>query len=279
MKYRIVSDSSSNLLKMDRNIDYTTVPLKILIGENSYQDDLNLDVEDLVDKIEKSESSSTSCPNTQEWMDAFEGADAIFAITISSNLSGSYNSAMLAKEEFLQTHPDCKVHVIDSLYTGGDMQLLIEKLADCIEQNMEFEEIVKEIQAYQETTRILFVLESLHNLAKNGRVSHAVANIAGFLGIRFIGKASEQGTIQQAMVAKGPKRTMSALISQILKMGYEGGKMRISHCLNYKMAETLKNELLEKFPIADIIIDTCGGLCSYYAERGGMIIGFEVVSH
>lgn len=276
MKFRIVSDSSSNLLEWNRSIDYTTVPLKIQIGEETFQDDKNLNVEELIEKIEHSETNSTSCPNTQEWMDAFEGAENIFAITISSNLSGSYNSAMLAREQFLQEHPDVNIYVVDSLSTGGDMQLLIEKLADFMEQGMEFDEIVKAIKAYQENTRILFVLESLHNLAKNGRVSHAVASIAGFLGIRFIGKASEVGTIQQAMVAKGAKRTMTALVGQILKMGYEGGKMRISHCLNEAMATTLKDTILEKFANADIRIDNCGGLCSYYAERGGMIIGFEV---
>ena len=278
MKYRIVSDSSSNLLSMDCGVDYTTVPLKILIGSETYVDDKELDVENLVNEIEKSESSSTSCPNTQEWLDAFEGADAIFAITISSNLSGSYNSAMLAQEQFLQEHPDAKVYVVDSLSTGGHMQLLIEKLASCIQEGMEFDEIIKEVQRYQSQTKILFMLESLQNLAKNGRVSHTVANIAGFLGIRFIGKASEQGTIQQAQVAKGAKRAISALENLMLKMGYEGGKVRISHCINLEAAKNLKDKLLEKFPLADIIIDTCGGLCSYYAERGGMIIGFEIVS-
>ena len=278
MKYRIVSDSSSNLLSMDCGVDYTTVPLKILIGSETYVDDKELDVENLVNEIEKSESSSTSCPNTQEWLDAFEGADAIFAVTISGSLSGSYNSAMLAQEQFLQEHPDAKVYVVDSLSTGGHMQLLIEKLASCIQEGMEFDEIVKEIQRYQSQTKILFMLESLQNLAKNGRVSHTVANIAGFLGIRFIGKASEQGTIQQAQVAKGAKRAISALENLMLKMGYEGGKVRISHCINLEAAKNLKDKLLEKFPLADIIIDTCGGLCSYYAERGGMIIGFEIVS-
>lgn len=278
MKYRIVSDSSSNLLSMDCGVDYTTVPLKILIGSETYVDDKELDVENLVNEIEKSESSSTSCPNTQEWLDAFEGADCIFAVTISSSLSGSYNSAMLAQEQFLQEHPDAKVYVVDSLSTGGHMQLLIEKLASCIQEGMEFDEIIKEVQKYQSQTKILFMLESLQNLAKNGRVSHTVANIAGFLGIRFIGKASEQGTIQQAQVAKGAKRAISALESLMLKMGYEGGKVRISHCINLEAAKNLKDKLLEKFPLADIIIDTCGGLCSYYAERGGMIIGFEIVS-
>lgn len=276
MSYRIVSDSSSNLLVFPDEPNYTTVPLKILADGQEFVDEIGLDLEHMIDVVEASAKNSTSCPNVQEWLDAFEGADEVYAITISSNLSGSYASAMMAKEQMASEKPEVKVHVFDSKATGGSMQLLAYKISECKKQGMSFEETVETVEAYYRGTCILFLLESLSNLSKNGRVNPAVAKVASLLGIRFIGKASEEGTIQQCAIAKGAKRALSTLASEILKRGYSGGRLIISHCLNPEQAAKLKDKLLESFPQAAIMIDRCTGLCSYYAERGGMIVCFEM---
>ena len=273
--YRIVSDSSSNVYHIDSDIEYTTTPLKIMIEGHEYADEDGLDLEALVTHIESSSSNSTSCPNAHEWLNAFEGADTIFAITISSSLSGSYSSAVSAAEEYMNTHEGAKVYVIDSLSTGGEMEMIIEKLAECMKKQMTFEEILAEVKEYQKHTHLVFYLESLSNLAKNGRLSPMIARLAGLLGIRFVGVASEKGTIHQASIAKGAKKAISATFAEILKMGYQGGKIRVSHCLSPENAKWFKDLVLEKFPAADIRINLCGGLCSYYAERGDMIIGFD----
>ena len=275
MNYRIVCDSSCNVLEMESAQDYKTVPLKILVDKREFVDEKGLNIEELVESMEKSDTSSTSCPNTQEWLDAFEGADTIFAITISSQLSGSYNSAILAKNQFLEAHPDAKIEIIDSIATGGSMTLIAEKIVQCMEEGLSFEETLQTVYSYMNHTHIIFLLESLQNLAKNGRLNPTIAKIAGLLGIRFLGKGSEKGTIQQAAIAKGPKRAMSAMYNEIKKLGYVGGKMRISNCLNLETATQLKELLLKEFPLSDIQINACGGLCSYYAERGGLIICFE----
>ncbi|MBP3892115.1 MAG: DegV family EDD domain-containing protein [Solobacterium sp.] len=260
---------------MESAQDYKTVPLKILVDKREFVDEKGLNIEELVESMEKSDTSSTSCPNTQEWLDAFEGADTIFAITISSQLSGSYNSAILAKNQFLEAHPDAKIEIIDSIATGGSMTLIAEKIVQCMEEGLSFEETLQTVYSYMNHTHIIFLLESLQNLAKNGRLNPTIAKIAGLLGIRFLGKGSEKGTIQQAAIAKGPKRAMSAMYNEIKKLGYVGGKMRISNCLNLETATQLKELLLKEFPLSDIQINACGGLCSYYAERGGLIICFE----
>ena len=276
MKYRIVSDSSSNMLEFTPDVDYKTVPLKMRIDGKEYVDDENLDILQLVTAMEaNTEKSSTSCPNIQEWLDAFEGADVIFAITISSNLSGSYNSAVNAKEMYLETHPEAKIHVVDSLSTGGEMELIIEYLRDCFLAEMPFEEIVEKVSAYQKTTHLIFTLYSLRNLANNGRVSPAIAKIASLLNIRFLGTASEEGTIQQDKICRGEKKLLAAAVQEMISLGYDGKKVRISNCINLTAAEKLKDLILEKFPAADVTIRTMTGLCTYYAERGGMIIGFE----
>ncbi|MBR3310368.1 MAG: DegV family protein [Solobacterium sp.] len=277
MKRRIVSDSSSNILERNSDVEYCTTPLKILIDGKEYPDVPGLDMVDLVARIELSEKNSTSCPSISEWTDAFEGADEIFGVTISSNLSGSYNSAMNAAEMYLEDHPDVKIHIFDSLATGGTMELLIEKIEECIRAEMSFEDIIKAVDEYHEKDKILFSLESVKNLAKNGRMLKALADLANALGIRFIGKASERGTIQQAHIARGQKKALITVYNEMLKMGYQGGKVRINHCLNVDAAGKLKDMILQQFPSADVKVCLTTALCSYYAERGGMIIGFEVV--
>ena len=277
MKRRIVSDSSSNILERNSDVEYCTTPLKILIDGKEYPGVPGLDMVDLVARIELSEKNSTSCPSISEWIDAFEGADEIFGVTISSNLSGSYNSAMNAAEMYLEDHPDVKIHIFDSLATGGTMELLIEKIEECIRAEMSFEDIIKAVDEYHEKDKILFSLESVKNLAKNGRMLKALADLANALGIRFIGKASERGTIQQAHIARGQKKALITVYNEMLKMGYQGGKVRINHCLNVDAAGKLKDMILQQFPSADVKVCLTTALCSYYAERGGMIIGFEVV--
>ena len=276
MKFRIVSDSSSNIITADFPTDYRSVPLKILTDGVEYPDDEDLQIGELIKAIEASKTNSTSCPNTQEWLDAFEGADCVFGVTISSNLSASYQAAVIAKDTYEEEHPGAKVHIVDSLGTAGRLELVIEKLDELIQSGLSFEEIREAIEIYRNETSIVFMLESLKNLAKNGRLNKTIAQLAGLLGIRFIGNASEIGTIMQSSIARGQKKAVSGLVQEMTRQNYEGGKVRISHCLNSEAATKLRAALLERFPQADIQISVCHGLNSYYAERGGLIIGFEV---
>ena len=276
MKYRIVSDSSSNVFFTDLDVDYTTVPLRIKVEDQEFIDEPGVDCGELVVAMERSkDASKSSCPSPQDWMEAFEGADEIFAITISSSLSGSYNSAISAKDMYIEAHPEVKIHVVDSLSTGGEMELIMEKLVELFHENLQFTEIVDKISAYQKQTHLIFCLQSLYNLAKNGRLSPAIAKVAQLLNIKFIGYASDQGTIKQCNISHGNKKMLLAAVNQMLKMGYHGGKVRIDQCFNMEIANGLKDALLKKFPNADIIIRSCTALCTYYAERGGLIIGFE----
>lgn len=275
MKYKIISDSSSNLHALT-GAAYESVPLKIRTQAKEYVDDARLDVVQMVEEIKKQGGrSGTSCPNTQEWLEAFEGADAIFALCITSKLSGSYSAAMQAREEYIAAHAGAKVCVLDTLSTGPEMQIIIEKLRDMIAAGEAFEAIEAEITAYMRRTHLIFALKSLTNLARNGRVSHAVAAVAGALNICVVGKASEDGVLQQIHKCRGEKRVLKTILDSMLQEGYAGGKVRIDHCMNPDSAAALRDLLLEAFPNADIRIGECGGLCSFYAEKGGFIVGFE----
>lgn len=276
MTIRIVSDSSSDLLTLS-GVDYLTVPLKVMFGSKEYIDELGTDVEQMVLALQEFDGpSTTSCPNMKEWLDAFEGADEIFAITISSGLSASYSSAEMAVQEYLSANPNAKAHIFDSHATGPVERLIIEKLRDGIMAGKSFETIRDETIEYQKRIRILYSLESLNNLARNGRVNAHVARIASTLNIRAIGHASDEGTVELLHKCRGNNRALKTIVKEMAARGCTGGKVHIDHCLNPKSALTLKEMIEKQFPGIDVCINPCGVLCSYYADMGGLIIGYEV---
>ena len=271
---KIVVDSSANMI-LDHSL-VTSVPLKIITTEKEYIDDINLNAAAMVwDLKNYNGASSTACPSPQDWLNGFEDKPYVFCIAITSNLSGSCNAANIAKADYEAEHPGRKVCVIDTLSTAGEMELIAEKIQEWIDADLSFEEICENVKDYQQHTGLVFMLESLQNLANNGRVNKVVAKAAGILGIRMVGRASDVGTLEPLEKCRGEKKALAALADHMVSQGYEGGKMRIAHCLNPVAAETLRSNILAAYPGADIKIRTTGGLCSFYAEKGGLLIGFE----
>lgn len=276
MKSKIVMDSSCNL-QVFEGVDYACVPLKITAGNREFVDDSNMDVAEMVSFLRSYKGkASTACPGVGEYLEAFGDAENVYCVTITSNLSGSYNAAMVAAKTYQEQHPDRHVHVFDSLSTGAEMVLIAEKIRDLLRLKTSFDAIVQKVKSYQEKTRLMFSLESLHNLANNGRVSVAMATMAGILGIRVFGKASDMGTLEMMGKVRGEKKLIPELVHHFKELGYNGGKMIIDHCSNLNAASKLKETVLGLFPAAEVRIGHTGGLCSFYAEQGGMIIGFEV---
>ena len=269
MHMKIVSDSASNVFSLS-NVDYACVPLKINSPTQEYVDTPDLDLEGMIEDLKKAKGPThTSCPNVHEWTEAFKGADYAFAVTITSNLSGSCSAAMQAAAD------TGNVCVVDSLSAGPEMQLIIEKLQDLILDGMEFDAIQTQIREYLTHTHLLFSLESLNNLARNGRVSPAVAKIAGVLGLRLVGKASDHGTLEPIHKVRGEQRAISTIYSEMKAHGYQGKKVIIAHCMNPNAAQKLAAVIQADFPDAPIHTVKCTALCSFYAEQGGLLIGFE----
>ncbi len=275
MKYKIVADSSADVRSM-QDVAFASAPLKIITSEKEYVDDEMLNVDEMVtDLLSYKGKSSTACPSAGDWLEAFEDAQRIFCLTISGSLSGSYNAAQMAKQDYEDRFPDRRVYVIDTLSAGPEVKLLIDKLAELIQEGNDFDTICAKIDQYRKKTHLLFMLESLKNLANNGRVNAAVAKVIGLLGIRMVGKASDVGTLQPLDKCRGEQNALKAIVKHLYEMGYEGGKICIAHCLNEAAALQLKAQILKDFIHAKIEIYRTGGLCSFYAERGGMLIGFE----
>ena len=275
MNIKIVADSSANLrTNEDKNL--ISVPLTLRTDEREFVDDAALNIEEMIDYLASYKGKSGSaCPSSQDWIDAFGDADLIIAIAITSNLSGSFNSSRVAKEQYEEEYPDRKVFLIDSLSAGPELKLIVEKIQELNEQGLSFEEICEAVTEYQKKTHLVFMLKSLPNLANNGRVSPAVAKIAGLLNIHVVGIASEVGTLEQKEKARGEKKGIAAMKSIMEALNYVGGKIRIDHCFNLEGAQQLKDLMLATFPNADILIGENYGLCSFYAEKGGILVGFE----
>ncbi len=275
VKYQIVSDSASDLLEL-ADINFSTVPLHIVVDGTDFADDARLSVPNLLDKLRNGKSSTTACPSPDDWMTAFHDADRVFCVTITSGLSGSYNSAVIAKDIYEEKHPDRKVYIIDSLATGSKMVMLCEKLRELIQAGHDAEEIYRQIKEYNEHCFLYFALASLDNLARNGRVSPILAKGIKILGIRIVGTASTEGMLEPLSKCRGDKRSIPAIIEFMKEKGYQGGRVVITHNGNHEAAMELKRQLKTTFGTRSGEIHRTRGLCSYYAEPGSIMLAFDL---
>lgn len=272
---RIIADSSCDLPQAPEKAFYIA-PLTIQTENKQYVDDATLDVDSmLTDLAAYTGRTTTACPNIGAWLASMEGANEIVVITITSHLSGSYNAAVAAKELYLQNNPNAKVSVIDSLSTGPEMRLLIEKIRQAEESGLTFEEIDCQVRRYMEKTRLFFSLQSLHNLAANGRVNKIVAAAVGVLGIRIVATASVQGEIEPISKSRGDKRAIAEMVQQLRQAGFNSGKVRISHVQDHALAMQYAEAIRHAFPGSDILLRPSTALCSFYAEKSGILIGIE----
>ena len=276
MKWKIIADSGCDYRSLDNlapDTEFVSVPLTIQVGETIYRDDAQLNIDQMMEEMYATTTASKSaCPSPDDYMKSFEGADNIVVVTITGTLSGSYNSAEIDLEE----HPDTKIHVIDSLSAGGEVDLLVRKLNHLVAEGLEFDQVLDAITAFQAKTKLLFVLAKVDNLVKNGRLSKLVGTVVGLLNIRMVGEASKTGTLELLQKARGQKKAIKAAFDELIKAGYTGGHITIAHRNNDKFIEQFSALVREKFAQASIEVLPTSGLCSFYAEEGGLLMGYEI---
>lgn len=272
---RIAADSSCDLLTMD-GVDFVSVPLTVRTAVEEFRDDAALNVDAMVTTLRGTKGRTFSaCPNIADWESAFGESGDVLAFTITSSLSGSCSAALAAKKRCEEQNPSRRIFVVDTLSAGPEIALLIEKSAAELRSGKSFEEVCTAVQQqYQRRTHLLFALESMHNLAQSGRISKLAATMAGVLGIRAVGQASEEGTLEMLGKCRGARKTQELLLSEMVRLGYRGGSVRIGHCRNAAFALELCTELRRRFPGAGVKSYPLRGLCSYYAEHGGIMLGF-----
>ena len=278
MKWKILTDTGSNLREISNlpeNIEFDLIPLILHVDKKDYVDTPSIDVADLIESVKASKSSSSACPAPGAYAEKFAGAENVICFTISSELSGSYNSAELGKSIALEQNPDANIHIFNTRTAGGEMDLLAKKAVEFIQEGKAFDEVIAGLNTYHKNTHTGYMLKSIQNLVKNGRVSKVVGSVVGLLNIHIIGIRSEEGTIEMSGRARGEKKALKTLLKDIVDNGYSGNKLEIAHVLNRETAEKFADQVREKFPKADITISPTSGLCSFYAEMGGLIVGYE----
>lgn len=279
MKWNIVTDSSCDLFPavlQGGKVQISSVPFVISVGDRDFVDDETLDTAEMLEAMEHYERAShTSCPAPQSWLEEFEKADFCIAITISSNLSGSMNSAVIAREMALERCPEKKIAVVDSLSTGPEIVMCVEKICSLIEAGADFEKVVSEAESCLHNTHIAFALSSFNNLVKNGRISKVAGFVACKLGMWGIGIGSNEGTIGIKGKVRGSAKALTMLLEDMKEHGFCGGKVTISHCHNRALADRLQSRIRDIWQDAKISVMPARGLCSYYAERGGLIVSYR----
>lgn len=274
-QFRIVADSSCDLLTLD-GVDFVSVPLSIRTDTEEFCDNAELDIDAMVSTLRDTKGRSYSaCPNIADWESAFGESGNVIAFTITSALSGSYTAACAAKKNCEERNPTRRIHIVDSLSAGPEIALLIERALYELRSHADFGKACEALHTYQRHTHLLFALESMHNLAQNGRISKLAAAMAGVLGIRAVGQANAEGMLEMLGKCRGLRKTQGFLLHEMDRLGYKGGKVRIGHCQNAVLALELCAELRQRFPEAEVKSYPLRGLCSYYAERGGILLGFE----
>lgn len=279
-KWKIVADSGCDyrqLANLAPDTEFISVPLTIQVGEQAFVDDANLDIDHMMEVMETSKSAAGSaCPSPQAYQAAFEGAENIIVVTITGGLSGSFNAARVARDMYIEEHPNVNIHLIDSLSASGEMDLLVDEINRLIGAGLDFPQVVEAITHYREHSKLLFVLAKVDNLVKNGRLSKLVGTVVGLLNIRMVGEASAEGKLELLQKARGHKKSVTAAFEEMKKAGYGGGRIVMAHRNNAKFFQQFSELVKASFPTAVIDEVATSGLCSFYAEEGGLLMGYEV---
>ncbi len=283
MNYRIIGDSATDLMHEDaERINIKYVPLIIDVEEKSFLDDDSLDLDEFFEAMAASENPIRSaCPSPHQYAEvieamASEGAEGVFIITLSRDLSGSYNAALIGAEIFNEKHPDIPVHVFDSKAAGPGQGNVALMLQDFIDEGLKFDEIVDKTEKFIDEQISLFVLESLDNLIKNGRIHKTEGLVVNALHIKPIMR-SNNGEIELHKMGRGFNRSIKRLGSDIIEMASDFANhkyLTIVHAMNLPAAESLKAQIQEKTPFHRINIVQAKGITSAYADIGGIVVAF-----
>lgn len=277
MSYRIVVDSCGEFTEeMAKDPHFVHAALNLEIDGNHFVDDETFDRLRFLDLVEKSPNCpKSSCPSPEVYRSAFDcGADHLYAVTLSAELSGSYNSAVLGQNLYLEDHPDAKIHVFNSCSASVGETLLAKKIQECEEAGMEFEEVIKAVEAYQAERQTFFVLESLDHLRKNGRLSAVKAFVASALNIKPVMEGNKQGIIEQAGQARGMQKALRMMVELFVERMNkpEEKTVAIVHCNNEARAQFVKEEIEKRTKVKEIIILPSSGVSTLYAAQGGIIL-------
>lgn len=278
MSYRIIGDSCTDLtdeLKKDEHI--YIVPLTLDVDGELFVDDESFDQKAFLDAVAASPNCpKSSCPAPESFMNLFDCEGDVYVVTLSSNLSGSYNSAELAKRLYLEEHEEKNILVIDSCSASVGQTIMVMKLKELLEQGKSFEEVSEAILKYRDEVQTKFVLESLETLRKNGRLSNLKAFLATALNIKPVMGSTPDGQIIKLEQSRGINKALKQMAEMIAADCFDAENriVGIAHCNNYERALFVKEEIMKRIPFKDCIITDTAGVSTLYANDGGIVVSY-----
>lgn len=277
MSYRVVIDSCGELTEeMKKSGHFLSAPLILQVDEDTIVDDETFDQADFLAKVAASPNCpKSSCPSPEAYREAYDcGAEHIYAVTLSAELSGSYNSAMLGRNLYLEDHPDAKVYVFNSRSASVGETLIGLKIQECEEAGMSFDQVVETVEDYIARQNTWFALENLETLRKNGRLSTVKALVATALKIKPVMGSTDEGTIIQLDQARGINRAIVRMVDLIAEKVEQSEEkiLGISHCNCLERAQMVRDALLKKMAFKDVVVLDTAGVSSMYANDGGIIV-------
>ena len=277
MSYKIVIDSCGELLdEWKQDPRFESVALILSVDGVNIIDDETFDQADFLKRVaECPECPKSACPSPERYMRAFDcEAEHVYAVTLSAELSGSYNSAVLGKNLLQEEHPDRQIHIFNSKSASVGQTLIAMKIQECEEAGLPFEQVIETVDAYIEQQHTFFVLDNLETLRKNGRLSKVKALVASALKIKPVMGSTEEGAICQLDQARGINKALVKMAQAIVEKTADSEQkvLAISHCNCHERAILLKNALEERMPMKKIVILDTAGVSSMYANDGGVIV-------
>ena len=278
MTWNIVLDSSCDLMPEPqfKNSNLKIAPLTIRVGDREFIDDENIDTMELLDAMNREKTaSSTACPSPDAFYEHFKTADNIICITITSNLSGTYNAALVAQKMVQEEYPEKNIYVLNSYNTAGGMALMARYADKLIGEGVPFAQICEKLEEYRKNTKLVFALMHYDNLIKTGRMKPLVGKVVSALGIRLIAKASDIGTVEIIHKVRGEDKMLETMVDHMLEnKNMDNQPVIISHCNNLAAVEKLKKLIKEKCRTDDITVLKCKALTTFYAMEKGILIGY-----
>ena len=277
MKFQILADSSGDIdydyLK-NGEIGFKSIPLSLYVDEVEYIDDEKLNIQDFIKKMNATKTKMrTACPSPEAFAKYFGDAEYTFVVAMTSKLSGTYNSAMVARES---AENKDNIYVFNTKATSGTLELVTEEIVRLIRQDLSFQEIIDKVEAFINSRNLFFILHKFDNLVANGRMSRFAGFMAKTLVIKPICSASKEGTIDIVHKSIGSSMAYKKLVELMLGRckDYENRKLIITHCNNAADAEKIKKLLEEKCKFKEIVIKQMHGLTSLYSQEKGLILCF-----
>ena len=278
MSFKIIVDSCCDLTPAQLREDcFIKVPLTIRVGSETIVDDDTFDQKALLDKMRGCPTAPQSaCPSPAQYMEAFDcGADDLYVVTLSALLSGSHNAAAQARNLWLEEHPGANIHIFNSCSASAGEVLVALKLQELAEAGLDFTTVVSKASQYIEEMNTLFVLETLDNLRKNGRLTRTQALVTSTLRIKLLMGSTPEGEICKKGQALSIKQALSKMASIMAEdLGHTGRRLCIVHCNCLDRAFYLKELVMKQCRFSEVLISETGGISTVYANDGGIVAAY-----